>query len=102
LFPNQFHFVPVRPFVLWHGISTNRLIIQDDFTDQHFIENVVSFRVGNDRKWGANTFVSMRASGVLFDAQVSAIPEPSSMALLGMVGLGAWWRTRYVRRISVS
>lgn len=47
---------------------------------------------------GSNTFVSMRASGVLFDAQVSAVPEPSMAVVLGMAGVGAWWRTNQGRK----
>jgi len=34
-----------------------------------------------------NTFVSMRAAGVLFELKEAIVPEPSSLALLGLGGL---------------
>jgi hypothetical protein len=46
---------------------------------------------------GSNTFVSMRSSGVLFDAQVSAVPEPGTCGALVAVGLCAAYRRRRAR-----
>ena len=40
----------------------------------------------------SNTFVSMRAAAVLFDRV--PVPEPSSLALLGLGGLTLLWRRR--------
>ncbi len=44
---------------------------------------------------GANTFTSMRASGVMFDAV--AIPEPGTFVALGAVALGFGFRRRLRR-----
>lgn len=48
---------------------------------------------------GSNTFVSMRAAGVLFEA-VSVIPEPSSLALVIVGGAGISLFCRRCRRSS--
>ncbi|MEW4571339.1 PEP-CTERM sorting domain-containing protein [Tautonia sp. JC769] len=48
---------------------------------------------------GSNTFVSMRAAGVLFEA-VSVIPEPSSLALVLVGGVGISVFCRRARRSS--
>lgn len=47
-----------------------------------------------------STFVSMRAAGYMFELQPAAVPEPSSMILLGLCGVGAVGGRRLRKRRS--